>query len=113
MPAGDQSDARLDGRGGRGPSGRRRRLRGFGRGSAYLSLGLVVATLIFLMAGNLLLATARNLPYRALDPRNAACEQDAETGWDLLASEAGTPKRVIGNDEWAAIDAAGPTPVSA
>lgn len=108
MPAGDQSNARLSGRGGRGPSGRRRRLRGFGRGSAYLSLGLVVATLLFLMAGNLLLATARNLPYRALDPRTAVCEQDAETGWDLLASEAGTPKRVIANDEWAAIDAAGP-----
>ncbi|MFD0935249.1 hypothetical protein ACFQ12_08630 [Methylobacterium trifolii] len=84
-------------------------MRGTFRGTGYLVAGFVGITVVVLAIGNILFSSARTVPYRALDPQAENCRQDAEAGWDVLARPAaGGRTGAVGNDEWAAIDMAGP-----
>ncbi len=72
-------------------------------GLATVAVGAVVA---IVLAGNLLWSSARGLPYRGLDSRDAICAEAMTDGWDILARTQGAPTAsgAVANDEWAAID---------
>lgn len=77
----------------------------------WLCVGLlgcaVIAAVAFIIVANTLFHSQRDVPYRALDPRTAACTEGAQDGWDVL--DRPVAAGYVPNDEWAAIDTLGAT----